>query len=66
MIKFLRFLNSHKTKITGVLLIGIGSLQANAAFMQTLLTPRQYAYFTIGAGMFVAMLGFLNHPAKRA
>lgn len=62
--KPLRFTNRHKTKITGALLVVIGSLQANAQFMQELLTPRQYAFFTIGAGMFVALLGFLNAPKE--
>lgn len=60
----LRFTNRHKTKITGALLVIIGSLQANATFMQELLSPRAYAMFTIAAGMFVALLGFLNAPKE--
>lgn len=60
--KLFLFLNRNKTKITGALLVVIGSLQANAEFMQSLLTPKQYAMFTIAAGMFVALLGFLNNP----
>lgn len=62
--KFLRFLNSHKTKITGGLLIAMGSLQANAAMVQTVLNPHQFALFTICAGALVALLGFLNSAPK--
>lgn len=66
---FLAFLMAHKTKLTGAMLVSIGSLQANSAFFQAgpdpLLTPRQFSVFTIGAGMFVALLGFLNNPKPK-
>lgn len=59
---FLHFLNANKTKLTGLALVAIGSLQANSAMVQTLLSPNEYAWFTVGAGVLVATLGFLNNP----
>lgn len=56
------FADRHKTKITGLFLVLIGSLQANSSVLQTLLTPKQFAWFTVAAGLFVALLGFLNNP----
>jgi hypothetical protein len=51
---------NHKTKITGLLMVVIGSLQANSAVLEQLLSPKQFAWFTVGAGVVVAGLGFLN------
>lgn len=56
----MNFLNQHKTKITGLLIALIGALQANSAVIQTLVTPEQFAWFTVGAGVFVALLGVVN------
>lgn len=53
-------LYNNKTKITGFLLVVVGSLQANAAMVETLLTERQFALFTIIVGCIVAGLGFIN------
>lgn len=58
--KFLTWLNTHKTKITGAILVAVGSVQANATMLQPLMSPRGYAVFTIAAGVLVAVLGFLN------
>lgn len=58
------FADRHKTKITGLALVLVGSLQASSAAFQTLLTPTQYAMFTIAMGLLVALLGFLNNPEK--
>lgn len=52
----------NKTKVVGVLLIALGSLQANASFMQSVLSPKQFSWFMVGAGVLVAVLGFLNNP----
>jgi hypothetical protein len=60
--KFLRWLNANKTKMTGLLLVLIGSLQANSSAIQQLLTPEQYAWLTVALGLLVALLGFLNNP----
>lgn len=57
---FLAFLNSHKTKITGFLLVIAGALQANTTVLQGVLTPTQFAWFTVGVGCVVAGLGFIN------
>lgn len=58
--KFWIFLYNNKTKITGAVIVGLGSLQANAAVIETLLTPEQFAKFTIFAGLIVTVLGFIN------
>lgn len=55
---------THPTRITGVLLAIFGALQAASTQFQVLLTPKQFAIFTIVTGCVVAALGFLN--AKRA
>ena len=54
------FLNTHKTKITGALLVLAGALQANSTTVQSLMPPRAYAYFTLCIGCLVAVLGFIN------
>lgn len=56
----LAWLNSHKTKITGALLVTAGALQANATSIQAVVKPSTYAWFTVGVGVLVALLGFLN------
>jgi hypothetical protein len=53
-------LKTHPTRITGFLMVAIGALQANSNVLQTLLTDKQFAWFTVVAGAVVAGLGFLN------
>ena len=55
---------SHPTRITGLMLVIFGALQAAAPQFQVLLTPQEFAAFNIFVGVVVAALGFLN--AKRA
>lgn len=57
---FLTWLNGHKTKITGGLLVVAGALQANATSIQAVVKPTTYAWFTVAVGVIVALLGFLN------
>ena len=59
-----QFLNAHKTKIVGGLIVISGALQANSTAVQSLLSPREYAWFTVGIGVVVAILGFLNSQNK--
>lgn len=56
----LTFINSHKTKITGFLLVIAGALQANTTVLQSVMTPAQFAWFTVVVGCVVAGLGFIN------
>lgn len=56
----LNTLKTHPTRITGFLMVAIGALQANSNVLQTLLTDKQFAWFTVVAGAVVAGLGFLN------
>ena len=58
--KFLTWLNQHKTKITGAVLVAIGAVQANAKMLQPLMSPRAYALSMVVAGVVVAVLGFMN------
>ena len=60
--KLFLFLNRNKTKITGMMLVAIGSVQANSALLQSVLTPKQFAWVMVGGGVLVATLGFLNNP----
>jgi hypothetical protein len=55
-----RFLYNHKTKITGMLLVACGAVQANATSIQEVVSPHTYAWFTVGIGVLVAVLGFVN------
>lgn len=58
--EFAAMLNRHKTKITGAVLVVLGAVQANATALQAALSPQAYAWTMVGAGCFVALLGFLN------
>jgi len=60
MMRFISFLNRHKTKISGGVMVVIGSVQAQAVIIQPFMSPKHFALFTIAAGGFVALLGFLN------
>lgn len=57
---FLGWLNTHKTKITGLAIAMLGVVQAQAALIQPLLSPRAYALLMVLTGMLVTGLGFLN------
>lgn len=58
--KFWKLIYNNKTKITGAALVALGSLQANSEAMRAIMTPEQFAWFTVLAGVFVALLGFIN------
>ena len=58
--EILAMLNRHKTKITGGVLVVLGAVQANATALQAAMSPQAYAWTMVGAGCFVALLGFLN------
>lgn len=60
MSKFIAFLNAHKTKIVGGLLVLAGAMQANASSIQQLVSPKEFAWFTVGIGCVVGLLGFIN------
>lgn len=55
-----RWVYNNKTKITGGALVVIGSMQANSEAMRAIMSPEQFAWFTVLAGVFVALLGFVN------
>lgn len=63
--KFFEFLNRHKTKLTGLVLVVLGSIQANITALQALLTPREFAWSTVMIGAIVAAIGFLNGRARQ-
>ena len=62
----LKFLNAHKTKVVGFLLMVIGSLQTNAATVQSMMSAKHFAWFTILIGAVVAVLGFLNSQSSQS
>ena len=41
-------------------MVVVGAVQAQAVVIQPFMTPKHFALFTIAAGSFVALLGFLN------
>jgi hypothetical protein len=62
--RVLAWLQRNPTKLTGFLLVILGSVQANSVSLQSVLTPAQYAWFTVVVGGIVAGLGFLNGSRK--
>lgn len=56
----LSFINAHKTKIVGFIIVLLGAVQANAAQLSVLLSPKQYALTMVVLGCFVAAFGFIN------
>lgn len=53
-------LKAHRTKIVGGILVIAGALQANASSIQSVVSPHAFAWFTVGIGCVVGLLGFLN------
>lgn len=56
---------THPTRITGLVLVIFGALQAAAPQFQVLLSPQEFAAFNIVVGVAVAGLGFLNAGRAR-
>lgn len=56
----MKWINRHKTKITGAVLVAAGAAQANATVLQAAISPKAYAWFTVCIGVLVAVLGFIN------
>src|SRR5690606_39058924 len=57
---------SHPTRILGFALTIFGSLQLFLPQFQVLLTPKQFAIFTIAVGVIVKALGFINAARANA
>lgn len=57
--EFLNWLNGHKTKLTGAVLVTLSYIQTNPA-LKDLMTEKTYAWTMFFVGMFVIFLGFLN------
>lgn len=51
---------THKTKITGALQIAAGAVLGYSSQLQSLMSPRAFAIWTITLGVWTAVLGFLN------
>jgi hypothetical protein len=58
------FLKTHPQKLTGLLLVVIGSVQANLTMLQPLVSPKAFAVGTMITGALVAALGFINTTKK--
>lgn len=57
--EFIDWLNSHKTKLTGAILVTLSYIQTNPA-LKDLMSAKAYAWTIFFVGMFVIFLGFLN------
>lgn len=55
-----KWLYNNKTKITGGLLVVLGSVQANSESLRGVLSQESFAWLTVALGCLVAFLGFLN------
>jgi hypothetical protein len=62
---FLKWLDNHKTKLSGILLLTVSSLQANSVVVEQLLTPKQFALFTLVAGIVVTIIGSTNTARQK-
>jgi len=58
-------IRNHKTKLTGALLVAIGAFQANSEAFRTLVSPKGFAWITVGLGVLVALLGFINQQVAQ-
>lgn len=62
---FWDFLNLHKTKITGILLVASQFLQQSPKLV-TLLSPTTFDIVDICLGLTIVIIGFLNSNAARS
>ena len=60
MAKITQVIKTHPQRITGFLLVVLGSLQASSEQIRSLITPEAFAWATIVVGALVAGLGFLK------
>lgn len=56
----LQWIYNNKTKLTGGLLVVLGSVQANSEALRAVLSQETFAWLTVALGCLVAALGFLN------
>lgn len=56
----LKVVNRWKTRLTGVLIIIGGSVQVYSEQLKVFMTAEDFAKLTVGAGVLVLVLGFLN------
>ena len=61
-----KFARRNKTRLTGYIIVVIGALQTAGPALQTLLTSRQMAIFTIVGGLAVAIIGHYNASQQEA
>jgi hypothetical protein len=62
----MNYLKTHPQRLTGFLLVVLGSLQASSEQIRALITPEAYAWATIAVGALVAGLGFLKAQQSAA
>ncbi len=55
-----QLLKQHPQKITGFVLVVLGSVQASSEVLRDVLTPTRFAVMVVVLGAIVAGLGFVN------
>lgn len=53
-------LSDHKTKLTGLILTIVSTIQANTDVLQSVLSPKAFAWLTAAIGAVVTAIGFVN------
>jgi hypothetical protein len=54
----------HKTRVSGFLLTLLGAIQVALPQLQEFMTKRSFAFWTVGVGIWVTVLGVMNSRAQ--
>lgn len=54
----------HKTRMSGFLLTLLGAIQVALPQLQEFMTKRSFAFWTVGVGIWVTVLGVMNSRAQ--
>lgn len=63
--KFLHFLDDHKTKILGAFVTALGALQANPELLRQVLSPTAFAWTMLAAGVIITVIGSTNTARQK-
>lgn len=54
------WLDDHKTKLMGAVVTVLGALMAQKDLLEQLLPPTAFAWFVVGSGVIVTLIGSTN------